>query len=573
LYGVPLVVRRPIDYGRIDPALARELFIRNALVEGDWTTHHRFFAANRALLEDVEELQHRSRRHGLLVDEETLFEFYDKRIPAEILTTRHFDTWWKKAQHEQRDLLTFTMDLVLNERAADVKLDDFPDVWHAGDLALPLTYQFEPGAAADGVTVHVPVVVLNRLSAEPFSWLVPGLRHELVTALIKSLPKQLRVQLVPAPDRASEVLARLSQTDGSLLTELAHEFYDMYRVNISPADWQLEKLPDHLRMTYRVHDDEGRTLDEGKDLGALRAALIRTTTTAISQATQSFERTGLTTWPGGQIRRTVDIVSGGHRVLGYPALIDNGATVSVKVLSSERDQQRFMALGIRRLVLLALPSPLAQVQRTFTPIDKLQLSLSPHGNVPDLLTDCIACAADSLIAANGGPAWDEAAFDALVAAVRPELQVMTLDVLSVVRRILPLANTVQRELDAAPPSTATNDMAAQLKGLIYPGFIARTGRSRLTALERYLTAMQRRLERVANDPSKDTLAMATLQDMQKAYADALAALPAGTRPSDELLDVRWMLEELRVSLFAQPMRTAYPVSPERIFRVLDAAGS
>jgi ATP-dependent helicase HrpA len=150
---------------------------------------------------------------------------------------------------------------------------------------------------------------------------------------------------------------------------------------------------------------------------------------------------------------------------------------------------------------------------------------------------------------------------------------MTLDVLSVVRRILPLANTVQRELDAAPPSTATNDMAAQLKGLIYPGFIARIGRSRLTALERYLTAMQRRLERVANDPSKDTLAMATLQDMQKAYADALAALPAGTRPSDELLDVRWMLEELRVSLFAQPMRTAYPVSPERIFRVLDAAGS
>ncbi|MDQ1702619.1 MAG: ATP-dependent helicase HrpA, partial [Frankiaceae bacterium] len=571
LYGVPLIARRAIDYGKIDPALARELFIRNALVEGDWSTHHRFFAANRALLEDIEELEHRSRRRGLVVDEETLFEFYDKRVPADIISARHFDAWWKKAQHEQRDLLTFTMDLVLNERGAGVTLDDYPDVWRAGDLVLPLTYQFEPGSAADGVTMHVPVVVLNRLTADPFSWLVPGMRHELVTALIKSLPKQLRVQLVPAPDRAAEVLARLEQTGDALLTELAHEFYDMYRVDIAPSDWDLEKLPGHLRMTYRVHDEAGRTLDEGKDLDALRAKLVRTTTTAISQATQSYERAGLTTWPGGALPRTVDIVSSGHRVLGYPALVDAGATVAVKVLSNERDQQRFMALGTRRLVLLAVPSPVAQIQRTFSPIDKLQLSLSPHGNVPDLLADCLACAADALIAAAGGPAWDGAGFERLVGAVRGELQIATLDVLSVVRRILPLANAVQRALDDAPSSAAVLDMRAQLKGLVYPGFIARTGRSRLGAVERYLTAMQRRLERLANDPSKDALAMATLQDMQKAHADALAAVPAGRQPSDELLDVRWMLEELRVSLFAQPMKTAYPVSPARIFRVLDAA--
>ncbi|MCU1677153.1 MAG: ATP-dependent helicase HrpA [Frankiales bacterium] len=571
LYGVPLIARRAIDYGRIDPALARELFIRNALVEGDWQTHHRFFAANRALLEDVEELEHRSRRRGLVVDEETLFEFYDKRIPADIITTRHFDTWWKKAQHEQRDLLTFTMDLVLNERAADVRLDDYPDVWRSGDLALPLTYQFEPGAAADGVTVHVPVVVLNRLSAEPFTWLVPGLRHELVTALIKSLPKQLRVQLVPAPDRAAEALTGLEQSDGSLLTELAHEFYERYRVDIAPSDWQLDRVPDHLRMTFLVHDDAGQTLGEGKDLDALRGKLVRTTTTAISQATQTFERSGLTTFPPDGLPRTVDIVTGGNRVLGYPALIDGGTTVDVKVLSTARDQQRFMLVGTRRLVLLAAPSPVAQLQRTFSPIDKLQLSLSPHGNVPDLLADCVACAADALIAAGGGPAWDAASFDALVAAVKPELQLTTLDVLAVVRRILPLANAVQRALDEAAPSPATADLRAQLKGLVYPGFIARTGRSRLTALERYLTAMQRRIDKLANDPGRDALAMATLVDMQKAYAEALASLAPGKAPSDELLDVRWTLEELRVSLFAQPMRTAYPVSPERIFRVLDAA--
>jgi ATP-dependent helicase HrpA len=571
LYGVPLIARRAVDYARIDPELARELFIRHALVEGDWTTHHRFFAANGALLEDAAELQHRVRSHGLIVDDETLFEFYDKRIPADVTTQRHFDAWWKKAQRDDRDLLTFTMDLLLNENAHGVDRDDYPDLWQAGDIALPLTYQFEPGAAADGVTVHIPVVVLNRLTAEPFTWLVPGLRLDLVTALLKSLPKHLRVQLVPAPDRAAELVTLLEQTETSLYAELAHEIYDRYRVDVSPDDWQLDRVPEHLRMTFRVHGEDNATLGEGKDLDALRARLVRTTTTAVARATRQFEQSGLTTWPAGGLPATVDLVSGGHRVVGFPALVDNGATVDVLVLATAADQKRAMRLGVRRLVLLALPSPASQITRTLTPIDKLQLSLSPHGGVADLLDDCIACAADSLIATHGGSPADEESFARLVAAVRPELQVATLDVLAAVRRILPLANQVRRTLDEQPPSPAVADMRSQLDALVPAGFVAAAGRPRLASIERYLTALQRRLERLAADPAKDLPGLTTMKEMQAAYADALAALPPGRQPSDELADVRWMLEELRVSLFAQPMRTAYPISPARIYRVLDGA--
>ena len=571
LYGVTLIPRRAVDYGKIDPDLARELFIRNALVEGDWTTHHRFFAANRALLEDVDELQHRVRRRDLVVDEETLFEFYDKRIPADITNVRAFDAWWKKAQRDDRDLLTFTMDLVLNERAADVNRDDFPEVWRVGDVVLPLTYQFEPGAAADGVTAHVPVVVLNRLPAEPFTWLVPGLRHELVTALIKALPKQLRVQLVPAPDRASEALARLEQSEDSMLAALADEFFAMYRVDIAPTDWDLSRLPDHLRMTFRIHDETGTTVGEGKDLEALRAKLRKTTTTAVSHATQAFERTGLTTWPGGTIARTVEIVSGNHRVVAHPALVDEGRTVAVKVLPTATEQQRAMRAGTRRLLLLTLPDPAPMILRTLTPLDKLQLGLGPHGGSDALLADCTACAVDALIAANGGPAWTQEAFDALVAAVKPELQVATLDVLTVVRRLIPLAVKVQQALDSLPPGPSVTDMRSQFESLIYPGFVTPTGRARLAGVERYLTALLRRVERFRDDPSRDALAMRTIAEMQTAFVETVRALPTGREPSDELLDVRWMLEELRVSLFAQPLKTAYPISPQRIYRVLDTA--
>ncbi|MDP9397184.1 MAG: ATP-dependent RNA helicase HrpA, partial [Actinomycetota bacterium] len=262
LYGVPIVTGRKVDYGRIDPTLSRELFLQHALVEGDWDTSHAFFAHNRALLDDVEDLEHRARRRDLVVDDRTLYDFYDARIPADVVSARHFDAWWKKAKRTHPDLLTFTPELLLQ---APVELSDYPDVWRQGGLRLPLSYQFEPGTDADGVTVHVPLSVLNRVDADDFPWQVPGLRHELVTALLRSLPKSLRVSFVPAPDTARAVLDRLSPHDEPLLDALERELRRMTGVVVPRDAWQLDRVPPHLRVTFRVEDDDGRRLAEGRD--------------------------------------------------------------------------------------------------------------------------------------------------------------------------------------------------------------------------------------------------------------------------------------------------------------------
>ncbi|MFZ0158382.1 MAG: ATP-dependent RNA helicase HrpA, partial [Kineosporiaceae bacterium] len=304
LYGVPIVTRRAVGYGRIDPELSRDLFIRNALVEGDWRTHHRFFHANRALLEDVEDLEHRARRRDILVDDETLFDFYDARIPPDVVSGRHFDAWWKQARRDQPELLTLTQDLLVSDDAGTVERRDYPDTWPVEGGQLALGYQFEPGAAADGVTVHVPVQLLAGIDPEPFTWQIPGLREELVTALIRSLPKAIRTSFVPAPDNARAALARIAPDHeppvGSLLEALGDELGHRASMVIPREAWQLDKVPGHLRMTFRVEDDHGDLLAESKDLAVLQHTLqqkVRAAVAAIAGA--GVERSRLSTWDVG----------------------------------------------------------------------------------------------------------------------------------------------------------------------------------------------------------------------------------------------------------------------------------
>src|SRR6266487_1674020 len=282
LYGVPLVASRKVTYGRIDPVLSRELFIRHALVGGDWSTHHAFFHDNRALLDEVEDLERRVRRRDILVDDETLFAFYDRRIPADVVSGRHFDSWWKTTRRDQPGLLSFEKSMLINAGAGGVREGDYPDVWHDGDLALRLTYQFEPGTDADGVTVHIPLPVLARVSAEPFAWQVPGLRRDLVTALIRSLPKAIRRTFVPVPDFAADVLTRLGPPAGPLLDAVERELRYLGGVPVPRSAWDLAKVPDHLKMTYRVVDEHDRGIAEGKDLAALQEALKPTVQETIS---------------------------------------------------------------------------------------------------------------------------------------------------------------------------------------------------------------------------------------------------------------------------------------------------
>ncbi|TVT47093.1 ATP-dependent RNA helicase HrpA [Amycolatopsis rhizosphaerae] len=574
LYGVPLVVGRKVNYGRIDPETSRELFIRHALVEGDWDTRHRFFAENRALLDEVEDLENRARRRDLLVDDQTLFEFYDQRVGEEVVSARHFDTWWKKAGREQPDLLNFEKAMLLNEGADQVRESDYPDTWTQGPLSLALTYQFEPGADADGVTAHIPLPVLNQVVPDGFDWQVPGLREELVTALIKSLPKQLRRNFVPAPDHAKLVLSQAKPEDGPLLDVLARVLERLRGVEVPPEAWQLSAVPDHLRVTFRVVDEKGRNLGEGKDLEALKHRLSPQVRATISRAATSIEREGLTRPAFGELPKVFESARGGHEVRAYPALVDEGETVAVRMLDTPVQQRQQMWLGTRKLLRLNLPSPMKFINRNLSNTSKLVLGRNPHGSVAGLLEDCVNCAVDKLIADNGGPVWDEAGFAVLLEKVRGGVNPLVLDVLSEVERVLRAAHDAEARLaDTRGPAPSLADIRRQLDELVFPGFVTATGFDRLPNLVRYLRAIERRLDKLGNAAARDGELLADLDWLREEYRQAVAALPPGIEPGPALTGVRWMIEELRVSYFAQNLGTAHPVSVKRIVRALDDAVS
>ena len=436
LYGVPIVAARRITYGRIDPELSRELFMRHALVQGEWRTHHRFFHHNRELLADVEELEHRARRRDILVDDETLFDFYDERVPADVVSARHFDAWWKVARRETPDLLTFDPEMLVREGASRVSDADFPDEWVQGDVRLPLTYQFEPGTDADGVTVHVPVAVLNRLTPAGFDWQVPGLRLELVTALLRALPKDLRKRFVPAPDTARAVLDRLGPDAGDrpLTDAMGDELYAMTQVDVPPDAWDVTKVPPHLRMTFRVEDAAGATVGEGKDLTALSARLAPAVRRTVAAAAASVERRGLTSWSFGDLPATFEEQRDGQRSPGHPALVDEGASVALQVLGSAEEARRAGRLGVRRLLTLTVPSPVKHVVSRLDARQKLALGHSAYPLRPGPARRLRRRRGGRAGAARGSGVGrgsrpevrDQAAFDRLREAVRADLAETTL---------------------------------------------------------------------------------------------------------------------------------------------------
>ncbi|MBO2449400.1 ATP-dependent RNA helicase HrpA [Actinomadura barringtoniae] len=576
LYGVPIVAQRNVNYGGIDPELARELFIRHALVEGDWETHHRFFKENRDLLDEVEELEHRARRRDILVDDETLFEFYDERVPDDVVSGRHFDGWWKKARHTEPDLLNFEKSMLINESADDVSEADYPDVWQQGPLRLRLTYQFEPGSDADGVTVHIPVQVLNQVRADGFEWLVPGLRTELVTELIRSLPKQLRVNFVPAPDYARRVLERISPRTEPLLDALERELPTMTAtagVQIAREAWDLDRLPSHLHITFRVLDDRKRTLAEDPDLDALKRKLKGKVRGTLSQAASAggVEREGLREWSIGELPRTYERKQSGYDVKAFPALTDEGDTVAVRMYETEAEQRHAMWLGTRRLVLLNVQSPANQIQKNLSNRGKLALSSNPDGSIGALFDDCVTAAADKLIADVGGPAWDEAGFTRLFDHVRAELYDTTAAIVTQVERILAESHEIDRRVRGTASLTlvpSLTEIRDRLAGLLPKGFVTATGWHRLPDLPRYLRALQVRLDKLPENPNRDRQLSHQAVVLEQEYDQLLRRLPPARRSDEAVRQIRWMLEEYRVSLFAQQIGTRYPVSDKRIRKAL-----
>ncbi len=570
LYGLPIVTDRRVDYGRIDPELSRELFIRRALVEGDWETRHAFAAENARLVEEVEALEARSRRRDMLVDDQARFAFFDARVPASVVSAGHFDRWWREERLVSPDLLTYSISDLVREDASGVSERDWPLTWKQGDLVLDLSYRFEPGAEDDGVTVHVPLQVLGELRSDRFEWLVPGLREELVTTLLRGLPKELRRPLVPVPETAAAVLDALRPRRRPLAEDMSAAVEAARGVRVPADAWDFSRLPPHLRVTFRVEDERRGLLASGRDLAAVRAAVRPQLRAELTAAASKLERTGLTAWDIGSLPREVTLRGTGQAVRAYPALVDEGSTAGVKVLETPAAQAASMWAGTRRLLLLSAPSVMRSVTSRLDNTARLALSAAPHESVSAVLDDAAIAAVDALMREAGGPAWDEAGWLRLRNHVAGALAPRVESVLKATVAVLQAAREVSQRLEpltAVPLQPARADVRAQLARLVHPGFIAATGADRLPDVERYLRAAARRLERLPDATAVDRDRMNAIHQLERSYRERLAASPG----APGLREVPWMLEELRVSQFAQALGVKGPISAKRVRRALDEA--
>ena len=567
LYGLPVVAGRKVAYHRIDPAFARDQLIRRALVEGDRDTEqHEFVRHNRRLVDEVHELEHRARRRDILVPDETIFDFYDARIPADVVSVAHFNRWWRRGDPHRLD---FTRELLVDPAAA-ATLDPqaLPDAWRQDDRVLPLSYRFEPGAAHDGVTVEVPLRALAHLRGDGFDWLVPGLRVELVTQLIRALPKELRRPLVPVPALAAEIVRGLKPREGPLRDAVAAELERLRGVRVPPDAWDPDRLPAHLRMTFRAVDDDGAPLAEDNDLERLRETLRPRLRAALAQATAGLERHGLTAWTLGTLPRVVVLPGTADAVCAYPALIDEGDAVGVLALETQPAQAAAMRTGTRRLLALTIAAPGRAAARTLSGRATLTLATAPHGSLAAVLEDATAAAIDGLVEQAGGPAWSPEEFAALRAGVAAGLPAHTVEILGEIVGILDVRATIHARLAALAPDPglepARLDVAAQLGGLVFAGFATATGAGRLPDVRRYLEAAVRRLERLPDMRAQDTDRMRVIVELERDRARlALAGWPTE--------EVGWMIQELRVSSFAAGLGVRGPVSVKRVRRALAAA--
>ena len=636
LFGLTIYADRPVQYARVDAAAAREIFIQSALVEGQWHTQHKFYLRNQRALAEVEELEARLRRRDLRVDDSVLFAFYDARIPAHVTDVRAFDKWWKQARLEDDNYLDFNPEKLINEEAADYDDSQFPRQWvqrtDSGELTLDLRYEYAPtagiggartdAAKRDGVAVQVPILFLNQLSPEPFRWQIPGLRHELVTALIKSLPKAIRRNFVPAPDVARAACAALeedySPATDELLPSLALVLRRLRGVVVEPEAFNWDAVPEHLKMGFQVRNARNKILGEGKDLRALQQQLHKEIRSALADSlgasdeamakmvalaqggssnasgparpgsakgaknpakgTQSEagasggvrEVTGLTEFPAdmfpdGAIPRKVQRIIATQAVNGYPALVDEGSSVGLRIFPTEAEQLHAQRRGIIRLLQLQVPSPVRYVSEHLSHKEKIVFTQNPHGSIDELIRDCTVAALDHLVPHT--PIFTHAEYSELYEHVRAELIETVFDVTKLVAEILSEATALKKAIKKATSLTtmhAVSDVKAQMENLVYPGFVAKTGYDQLVHIPRYLKAAQVRLTKLGPNLHRDNQLMLTVQDLEDSYDNAVKSLPAGTIVPDALRRVNWMIEELRVSFFAQELGTAYTVSEKRI---------
>ncbi|MHA6670320.1 ATP-dependent RNA helicase HrpA [Homoserinimonas sp. A447] len=588
LYGVPIVDRRRVQFSRIDPEHARELFIRHALVEGDWDhaaldqRMTSFDRANRKLRKELAQVEERTRRRDILLDDEAVFEFYDRRIPAEVCTQRDFEKWWKTTSKEQPGLLTMTADDLLDDESSapvvELVESSYPKHWEQGDQRLKLTYRFEPGAEDDGVTVHVPIALLARLSPQGFDWQVPGLRLDLVIALIKSLPKAIRRNVVPAADWAKRLLQDLpvdAMEELSLTEYLAAQIQRQTYTPVAADDFDFDRVPPHLKVTFGVVNENGTTVARAKDLTALQSKLKARARESVAKVVvktpNALERDGLTTWDFDTLPKLIDTRQGGNTVRAYPALVDRGASVSLQLMSTPADQARAMKSGLRRMLLLAIPSPTSYVQNHLTAAEKLSLGASPYPSTQALFEDCLMACIDAAL--TDTEVWTRAEFERVRDRVSATIMDDLFSTVSLVAKALAASRDAQKAISSASSLALLAPLAdarEQHDGLVFPGFVSATGLAHVRRLPVYLAGISHRVGKLAENLGRDRVWMGEVASATEKFVSAGGTIPLPTDAAPHLVRARWLIEELRLSLFAQHLGTAEPVSLQRIQKVLSA---
>jgi len=565
LYGLTLVPRRRVHYGTINPTESRDIFIKGALVAGEFNTRAPFFEHNRKLVAEVEELEHKSRRQDVLVDEERIYTFYDVRIPDGIHNGTDFDKWRRGAEAKDKRLLYMSRDDLMRHGADAVTVELFPEILSVGETACRLSYRFEPGHPLDGVTLTVPLHLLNQMDAKRFDWLVPGMIREKLTVLVKSLPKRLRSACVPVPDFVTAALESMTPGQGLLAESLAAFIRKKTGQEVPPDTWKDADLPPHLRMNFKVVDEAGAEMASGRDLAALKEKLGQAARLTFAKTPElDIEKEGLTNWDFGDLPSMIAFTRGGQQLTGYPALEDDGDSVSIRLFDTPEAADTAMRAGVRRLLRLALNPQMKQLEKSLPGFTQTAILLRAVANPDDLKEDLLTAITDRAFIGDDELPRTTKAFATQKDRARTRLAAVSDAACRILATIAADYQTIQARLAAKPPDNVAADIREQLANLVYKGFLTATPWEQLQHLPRYLKATVRRLEKLSGAVERDAKWTAAIRELWQDYQKRLEKHRKEGISDPELDKFRWMIEELRVSMFAQELKTPYPVSVKRL---------
>lgn len=576
LYGLIIVAKRSVNFSKIDPVVCREIFIREALVHGESTITEKFLQQNNALVAQIEDLEDKARRKDFLVEEDDLVQFYLDILPETVVCQVSFLSWWKQAKRKNPQLLNFSKEQLLKQ---DQKLSakDYPVTWQQDKLTLPLTYNFAPGDVDDGISVNVPVGILNQISEQGFDWLIPALRLELITALIRSLPKQQRKNFVPAPNYAQACFDTIDASSGSITDAMAKQLLRMTGVRLPEDCFDWTSLPEHLKMNFKVINHKGKLLKQGRDLAQLKDELQGKVKESIKQvADKGIERENIKEWDFKAIPKSYEKKAANITIQAFPALVDHKKDVAIELFEHQSQAEQAMLKGLTRMVLLNIPSPIKYLEAKLPNKAKLGLYFNPFGKISDLLDDCIEGCAQQLIKDSGELPYDKAGFDKARDLIRAEIADKVLASAIKLEQILSLRHEIAKKMKGSIGLNviqAHADIKQQLEALIFKGFVSASGVDKLDNILRYLKALIRRMEKLPIDPNQDRLKLIDVEKATDLYKALLNQQPKNQPLSSQVLDIRWMLEEFRVSLFAQNIGTAAPISLKRIKNAIAAIDS